>query len=216
MNGNFNVTPIEKQSIDGDLGSINSLDLSIGEPVVNYDTTDGISINTDAKFIYGEDNKEKQFAASIEIPIAPADNTITIGADSENKKAIIKANLQPLYDTKLQNASVSFTIETTDWAELLDKSPYKYSATIDCSSQITTTGETVYELINDNVINFANYGFALNEVSFGGVGVVYDKPKFTFYAIEKPTAQVTLKVLITANTILLLSSSGETGGVATL
>lgn len=117
---------------------------------------------------------------------------------------------------KIESAFVSFTIETTDWAELADKEPYKFSATIDCSSQITTTGEAVYELINDNVVSFANYGFALNEVSFGGAGVVYHKPKFTFYAIEKPTAQVTLKVLITANTILLLSSSSETGGVVTL
>lgn len=410
-----------------DLASINSLDLSVGEPVVNYDTTDGISINTDAKIIYGKDNTENQFTVSMEIPIKPADNTITIDADSENKFITIKAeqdysiveseptdksegkmiylksevplgkatinktasgfyskpddvyskmssgtatatdlenyeyllssdngyligyiNLGDLtalaqytgttltlyykinngeeqsetltkdeeygwfvgnnltilttsylgvsvpsnyftatiqnqtafavattdtieitrlniggtyitpgkiqgsfditnlkiadgekyialndmvgsvvdtslsttssnpvenkvitseFNKKLENNSVSFTIATDKWQDLADKSPYKYSATLDCEYQIKTTGNAIYELINNSPVNFATYGFALNEVSFGTPEAVYLTPKFTFYAIEKPTASVNLRVLITATSVELTAQS---------
>lgn len=109
---------------------------------------------------------------------------------------------------KIESAFVSFTIETTNWAELSDKEPYKFSATIDCNYSIKTTGEPVYELINNNPVNFANYGFALNEVSFGTPSTIYVTPKFTFYAIEKPTESVNLRVLITAKSVELIAQEG--------
>lgn len=183
--------------------SISSIDLSVGEPVLTYDTTDGISINTDAKIIYGADNKEAQFPVSIELPIMPADGSVTIDADDTGKKVLIKANLQPLYDTKLENNEVNFVISPENWNDLSIGEPYKYKATIDCPYNVNVTGNAVYELVNNSPVNFANYGFALYSVDFGDSFAIYPSPKFTFYAIEKPQSNVTLKVLITAPSVAL-------------
>ena len=127
-----------------------------------------------------------------------------IAVDELNFDSDPQTQINNLKNVKLENAFITFSIDTSNWQELSGVDPYKYKATIDCDYQITTTGETIYELINDNVVNFASYGFALNEVSFGEVGVVYGKPKFTFYAIEKPTESVNLRVLITANSVELI------------
>lgn len=183
--------------------SISSIDLSVGEPVLTYDTTDGISINTDAKIIYGADNKEAQFPVSIELPIMPADESVTIDADDTGKKVLIKANLQPLYDTKLENNEVNFVISPENWNDLSAEEPYKYKVTIDCPYNVNVAGNAVYELVNNSPVNFANYGFALYSVDFGDSLATYPSPKFTFYAIEKPQSNVTLKVLITAPSVAL-------------
>lgn len=124
------------------------------------------------------------------------------------KPSDFQTQLNNLINQKLENNSVLFTIATDKWQDLADKSPYQYSATIDCSRSITTTGEPIYELINDNAVNFATYGFALNNVDFGSGDVIYVTPKFTFYAIEKPTESVNLRVLITATSVELITQEG--------
>lgn len=107
------------------------------------------------------------------------------------------------FNKKLENNSVLFTITADKWQDLAGKEPYKFSATIDCDYSIKTTGEPVYELINNNPVNFANYGFALNDVS------LETTPKsFTFYAMEKPTESVNLRVLITAKSVELIAQEG--------
>lgn len=147
---------------------------------------------------------------------------INIGAGTSN--LIIKVNeiavnelnfdsdpqtqIDDLKNVKLENAFITFSIDTSKWQALTGADPYKYSATIDCDYSITTTGEPIYELINDNVVNFATYGFALNEVSFGTAETTHGRPNFTFYAIEKPTESVNLRVLITATSVELIAQEG--------
>lgn len=113
-----------------------------------------------------------------------------------------------LNNKKLEGGSVLFTITADKWQDLAGKEPYKFSATIDCDYSIKTTGEPIYELVNNNAVNFANYGFALNEVSFGTPETIYLTPKFTFYAIEKPTESVNLRVLITATSVEVIATEG--------
>lgn len=112
------------------------------------------------------------------------------------------------FNKKLENNSVLFTIAIDKWQDLAGKEPYKFSATIDCNYSIKTTGEPVYELINNNPVNFANYGFALINVDFGTSSTIYVTPKFTFYAMEKPTESVNLRVLITATSVELIAQDG--------
>lgn len=128
--------------------------------------------------------------------------TVKSYVDNEIKK--IKNELT---ESKITNDFIDFTIETDNWEDLSDSETFKYSATIDSKYKIQTTGKVVYTLINDNPNNFATYGFALNEISFGSGDIIYLTPKFTFYAINKPSNMITLKVEITANTVELIISA---------
>ncbi len=153
--------------------------------------TDKNTLNaTDIKF--NPANENKLSAVNVQGAIDEITTTYATKIDIENK-----------IENKIENNSVLFTITTDKWQDLADKEPYKFSAMMECDYSITTTGETIYELINDNVVNFANYGFALNEVS------LETTPKsFTFYAMEKPTASVNLRVLITANSVEVIAPEG--------
>ena len=158
--------------------------------------TDKNTLNaTDIKF--NPVNENKLSAVNVQGAIDEITTTYATKIDIENK-----------IENKIENNSVLFTITTDKWQDLSDKEPYKFSATIDCDYSIKTTGEPVYELINNNPVNFANYGFALINVDFGTSSTIYLTPKFTFYAMEKPTESVNLRVLITAKSVELIAQVG--------
>lgn len=88
-----------------------------------------------------------------------------------------------------QNASitsVTINILTTQWSALSDSSPYTYSATVTVT---TTIGiDSIVELINNQAVLFATYGFAIGSVSGQNI---------TIYSIGQPSTSVTLTVEVT-------------------
>lgn len=79
----------------------------------------------------------------------------------------------------------TFTITAATWAELADASPYKFSASVTAETAISPAAQV--ELINNQAVLFANYGFAIAAVS--GQNIV-------FYALKTPEDAVTLTVEI--------------------
>lgn len=75
------------------------------------------------------------------------------------------------------------TIETTDWTALSSSTPYTYSATVSATATISTN--TIIELVNDNPVLFATYGFAIASV----IG-----QNITIYSIGIPDTSVSLKI----------------------
>lgn len=86
-------------------------------------------------------------------------------------------------DTKAVGETESYTIADTDWTELAGASPYTYSATVTATYAIGS--DAIVELINDQAVLFANYGFAIGLVSGQTLAI---------YALDAPVSSVTLKV----------------------
>lgn len=75
----------------------------------------------------------------------------------------------------------SYTISA--WTPLASSSPYTYKATV--TATYTIGNDTTVELINDQAVLFAKYGFAIGEISGQTV---------TIYSIGVPDINVTLEV----------------------
>lgn len=73
---------------------------------------------------------------------------------------------------------------TDTWEELSNADPYKYS--IDIYFANLTTNTKIVELINDNAVLFANYGFCIGEFNeaLGGAKI---------YALKQPQEDIILK-----------------------
>lgn len=100
--------------------------------------------------------------------------------DNQNESiAVVNAPNNPqlrVFETHIINA----------WTALADKSPFDYS-TIITLSMVGGTNDTL-ELINDDAVLFATYGFAIGEVTNDTVVV---------YAVSKPDTAVTLTFILT-------------------
>ena len=79
------------------------------------------------------------------------------------------------------------TIQSTSWLALSDSSPYTYQATVTLTT--TLTDDSVVELLNNQAVLFATYGFAIASIS-GQVA--------TIYSIGQPTENVNLTMGVTA------------------
>ena len=80
----------------------------------------------------------------------------------------------------------ALTIENTSWTTLSDGSPYTYNATVTLTTTIGT--DSIVELINNQAVLFATYGFAIGSIS-GQVA--------TIYSIGQPSTSVTLTLGVT-------------------
>ena len=67
------------------LETLTSLNLNIGEETVTYNTTDGITVSSDGKIVYGTDNKERQFQSEYSLPIV-ALNGLSMYASQDGKR----------------------------------------------------------------------------------------------------------------------------------
>lgn len=77
----------------------------------------------------------------------------------------------------------TYTIATSDWSALSASSPYDYQATV--TATYTIGANTIAELLNDDAVSFATYGFAIGSISSQSV---------TIYSIGQPSASVSLKI----------------------
>lgn len=74
----------------GNIDSISELNLTYGEESPTYDTTDGMTVRATGQLKYGTD-KTTTFDTEFNLPLVPADDTITIDVDEQNKKFTIKS-----------------------------------------------------------------------------------------------------------------------------
>lgn len=88
---------------------------------------------------------------------------------------VITANITDNYE--------EFTITSSSWTKLADKSPFTYSATITATKTITDTTEV--ELINNQAVLFATYGFVIGDIT---------EQTITLYAISQPTEDITITI----------------------
>jgi hypothetical protein len=75
------------------------------------------------------------------------------------------------------------TYTISNWTALSSSSPYTYQATVTATA--TIGNDTEVELINDQSVLFATYGFAIGSISGQNV---------TIYSIGEPSSSVTLKI----------------------
>ena len=86
----------------------------------------------------------------------------------------------------------SYNISTSTWIENTAISPYKYEVNIETidSEENILKDTTEVTILNDQPILFATYAFVVGKVE----QTSSTKRLITFYAIDKPTSDVTLKV----------------------
>lgn len=87
---------------------------------------------------------------------------------------------------KITNIVESFSIPITNWTTLESADPYTYSTTVNITSALSTN--SIVELINNQPVLFATYGFAIGSIS-GQVA--------TIYSIGQPSESVTLTLGVT-------------------
>ena len=80
----------------------------------------------------------------------------------------------------------TLTVASTSWITLNNSSPYTYQATVTLTT--TLTDDSVVELLNNQAVLFATYGFAIASIS-GQVA--------TIYSIGQPTENVNLTMGVT-------------------
>lgn len=69
------------------LDSVTSLDMNVSQETVTYDTTNGITVNSDGKFVYGD--KETTFQTEYNLPLIAGEG-ISINADQTANKVTVK------------------------------------------------------------------------------------------------------------------------------
>lgn len=90
-----------------------------------------------------------------------------------------------VYTDDVDGKTETLTIATTGWSALSSSDPYTYSATVAATNTIGAT--SLVELLNDDAVNFATYGFAIGSISGQNI---------TIYSIGQPSANVSLKINI--------------------
>lgn len=80
----------------------------------------------------------------------------------------------------------NYTIQSAAWTSLSEQAPYTYSATITSTPTLDTN--SIVELVNNQAVLFATYGFAIGSISGQNI---------TIYSIGQPSTSVTLTVGVT-------------------
>lgn len=170
-----------------DCSSLTSITLLSVTPPTIYDTT-FFNISSNAKFYCFQstiedyktainwDSFENDFIAD-DIRLYFIMNSISAKNYFAKKSDLADKANKATYETK--------SIQTTDWSALSNSTPYTYSAMVTATA--TISANTVVELLNDNPVLFATYGFAIAGISGQSV---------TIYAIDLPDSAVSLKIAI--------------------
>ena len=83
------------------LDSVTSLDMNVSQETVTYDTTNGITVNSDGKFVYGD--KETTFQTEYNLPLIAGDG-ISINADQTANKVTVKIDSSVATKTYVNDA----------------------------------------------------------------------------------------------------------------
>ena len=83
------------------LDSVTSLDMNVSQETVTYDTTNGITVNSNGKFVYGE--SESTFQTEYNLPLIAGDG-ISINADQTANKVTVKIDSSVATKTYVNDA----------------------------------------------------------------------------------------------------------------
>ena len=83
------------------LDSVTSLDMNVSQETVTYDTTNGITVNSNGKFVYG--NSESTFQTEYNLPLIAGDG-ISINADQTANKVTVKIDSSVATKTYVNDA----------------------------------------------------------------------------------------------------------------
>lgn len=143
--GNYNPAT-KKYADDSGFNNISSLDLSHGEETITYDTTDGITVNGNARKT-NTDSSTKDFDVEFNVPIVAGDN-INIDATSDNKKVEIK-----YVPSSVQISGESGTL-TQAQIGILSKPNAILGRTIDADHFVVYVNQGIIE---KNYVNYLHY-----------------------------------------------------------
>lgn len=116
--GNLQKNGKNVATVESDLSSLKDLNLTYGEETLTYDTTDGMTISATGQATYGENNAKQTFDTEFNVPIVPADESITIDVNQTNKKFTIKGKNALITADSENNVSLCDIVQynTTDGA----------------------------------------------------------------------------------------------------
>lgn len=98
------------------LDSVTSLDMNVSQETVTYSTTDGITVDSNGKFVYGD--KETTFQTEYNLPLIAGDG-ISIDANETATKVTVKIDSTVATKTYVNNAIANIsTFSVTIVAEL--------------------------------------------------------------------------------------------------
>lgn len=83
------------------LDSVTSLDMNVSQETVTYDTTNGITVNSNGKFVYGEN--ESTFQTEYNLPLIAGEG-ISINADQTANKVTVKIDSSVATKTYVNDA----------------------------------------------------------------------------------------------------------------
>lgn len=106
-----------------------------------------------------------------------------ITADSSFSTTSNKPVANKVVTAAVVGETETYIIPTSRWTNRSDLGAFKYAANVSVAHQITSG--TIVELINDNAVSFAEYGFSVGSVSGQMVAI---------YAVKPPEVSVTLKI----------------------
>ncbi len=116
---------------------------------------------------------------TVDLPQAETDVPTQFSADNDNFKAI------DTWAGTVRKKPTAETFTVNAWSALADKAPFTYSTTVTAAT--TIEADTLVELINDNALAFAKYGFTIGAV---------DGQAITVFSVAQPTESVTLRIEI--------------------
>ena len=116
--GNLQKNGKNVATVESDLSSLKDLNLTYGEETLTYDTTDGMTISATGQVNYGENNTKHTLNTEFNVPIVPADESITIDVNQTNNKFTIKGKNALITADSENNVSLCDIVQynTTDGA----------------------------------------------------------------------------------------------------
>lgn len=121
--------------------------------------------------------------AEVQTSLGKADTALQ---EHQSLAAYRTSALQDVIDAGKANKPTSEVFSVSSWSDLASADPFAKQATL--TAQHTIGANTIVELINNNAVAFANYGFQIGAVSGQSI---------TLYAIEAPTSAVNITINFT-------------------
>ena len=147
----------KKYADDSGFNNISSLNLSHGEETVTYDTTDGITVNGNARKT-NTDSSTKDFNVEFNVPIVAGDG-INIDATSDNKKVEIK-----YVPSSVQISGESGTL-TQAQIGILSKPNAILGRTIDADHFVVYVNQGIIEKNNINYLHYVSIPYIGTQLS---------------------------------------------------
>lgn len=161
--------------------------ISVDTDTIQEKLTAGTGINITNNTISATGGGGTTYTAGDGIDIT--NDTISVDTDTIQEKLTAGNGIDITNNTISANGgggiTETFTKATADWSALAASSPYTYSTTVTLATTLGANNEV--ELINDQLIAFANYGFGILSVS-GQVA--------TIASIGQPNSSITFKIKV--------------------